>query len=119
MSAVCRQIKARSGWRAARRSRGRLTTLRSIFAARLDISNAALLDEAGSATNPATILNSTLLFPAIPKNAPCSLGQGELLQRLEIIMELEKNGSALPAISENHPANHKLQGDPPARPFRF
>jgi hypothetical protein len=26
--------------------------------------------------NPATIRNSTLLFPAIPKNAPCSLSSG-------------------------------------------
>jgi hypothetical protein len=33
---------------------------------------------------------------------------------------LTGKGSILPAISENHPANRKLQGDPPQRrPFRF
>jgi hypothetical protein len=63
--------------------------------------------------NPATIRNSTLLFPAISKNAPCSLSRENSLQHLETITKFDKNASALPAISENHPAKSQLQGDAP------
>jgi hypothetical protein len=35
------------------------------------------------------------------------------------LRNLSANGSALPAISENLPANRKLQGEPAARPFCF
>ena len=60
---------------------------------------------------PATIRNSTLLFPAILKNAPCSFGRDIPSQRIDIIYKFDRNESALPAISENLPANRKLQGD--------
>jgi hypothetical protein len=80
---------------------------------------AAFSPPARQLPNPATIRNSTLLFPAIPKNAPCSLSSGESYQDIETIGKLNSDTSALPAISENHPANRKLQGEPSPRPFRF
>jgi hypothetical protein len=61
--------------------------------------------------------------PALPCNTKkCSLlpsvgrAPSKLLKPLR---KLTGNGSALPAISENLPANRKLQGEPAARPFRF
>jgi hypothetical protein len=61
---------------------------------------------------PAMIRNSTLLFPAIPKNAPCSLGRDSSSQDIDVIEKFDSNESPLPAISENLPANGKLQGEP-------
>ena len=66
---------------------------------------------------PATIRNSTLLFPANTKNAPCSLDRENSLQHAEIIKKFDRKRPALPAITENLPAHRKLQGEPAARPF--
>jgi hypothetical protein len=42
------------------------------------------------ARHPATIRNSTLLFPAIPKNAPCSLARENSFQHLKNIRKLDR-----------------------------
>jgi hypothetical protein len=54
--------------------------------------------------------NSTLLLPAIAKSAPCSANRERSSQRIEFIIKFHGNELALPAFSENLPANGKLQG---------
>ena len=72
-----------------------------------------------NAALPCNTKNAPCSVPALPKNPPCSLDRGSPSKILKPLENLATIGLALPAISENLPANRKLQGDSPARPFRF